>query len=462
MSTGVTTTDATSNPQENAAKAGADKADNNLTEQLSLTNGNKARQRTLTEKGREEKNRRLKGNQTAALSAVLRKRTELTRLMADETNLHLVKTELSNMNALFEHFQETYNLHYDELSSEGEQDRENQRYDTKRKSLLEFRKQVKRWITQAENRLTDQVDCLSDAGSRMSRASSRSRAVSTASSTASARAKEKAKVAELLAERAMLKKKQVFLAAQEELKLELAIAKTQAREKAYAEFMEEQNRQTADDFKHPYELPSPSAAPSLAMTSAPPALPTHGNFSPQSSECDHHDLPRPPGAAVPLLNRTATAFHPVDPRYTSETHNSIGARNVLRDIRDPNSSVLSKQAIGAILTLQQQQNQQVIATHQQLAAAMTLPQPEVPTFKGDSIDYKTFIMAFTARVESKTTNSADRLYYLDQHIQGEPNELIGGYLHLDPEEGYKEARRLLDKEYVSHTAYSVRYFLLIK
>ena len=134
MSTGVTTTDATSNPQENAAKAGADKADNNLTEQLSLTNGNKARQRTLTEKGREEKNRRLKGNQTAALSAVSRKRTELTRLMADETNLHLVKTELSNMNALFEHFQETYNLHYDELSSEGEQDRENQRYDTKRKS----------------------------------------------------------------------------------------------------------------------------------------------------------------------------------------------------------------------------------------------------------------------------------------------------------------------------------------
>ena len=52
MSMGVTTTDATSNPQENAAKTGADKADTNLTEQLSLTNGIKARQRrTLTEKG---------------------------------------------------------------------------------------------------------------------------------------------------------------------------------------------------------------------------------------------------------------------------------------------------------------------------------------------------------------------------------------------------------------------------
>ena len=50
---------------------------------------------------------------------------------------------------------------------------------------------------------------------------------------------------------------------------------------------------------------------------------------------------------------------------------------------DPNSSVLNEQAIQAILTLQEQQNQQVIATHQQLAAAMTLPQPEVPSFKGD-------------------------------------------------------------------------------
>ena len=109
------------------------------------------------------------------------------------------------MNSLFEKFQEAYSLHYDELSSEGEQDKEDQRYDTKEKSLLQFRKQVTSGITQTENHLSDQVDCLSD-GSRVSKASSRYRAASTASSTASARAKEKAKVAKLLAERAMLKK----------------------------------------------------------------------------------------------------------------------------------------------------------------------------------------------------------------------------------------------------------------
>ena len=117
--------------------------------------------------------------------------------------------------------------------------------------MLEFRKQVTIWITQTKNRPSDQVDCLSDAGSRASKASSRSRATSTASSTASARAKEKAKVAELLAEKAILKRKQLFLAAQEEPKLELAIAKAQAIEKAYTEFMEDQNRQNADDCKNP-------------------------------------------------------------------------------------------------------------------------------------------------------------------------------------------------------------------
>ena len=54
-------------------------ADNN-TEQLSSTNENKTRQRTLTEKGRQEKIRHLKDNQTAILSVVSRKR-ELTSLV---------------------------------------------------------------------------------------------------------------------------------------------------------------------------------------------------------------------------------------------------------------------------------------------------------------------------------------------------------------------------------------------
>ena len=410
------------------------------------------RKRTLTEKGKEEQVRRLKGKQIAALSAVSRKRTELTRLMADETNLHLVKTELSNVNALFEQFQQACDLHYNALSSEEEQDRESQKYDNKEKSFLEFREQVTHWIMQTEHHLTDQVDHLSHTGSRVSRASSKSRA----SSTASARAREKAKVAELLAEKAMLKRKQALLAAEEELKLELAIAKARAREKTYAEMEEVHKRQNGGDCINPlpspsadpYELPFPSAYPPPGMTSPAPATPALGDFGSVSSVSEHLDLPRQSTAAVTVLNPATTEFLPVDGSSSkSQAHHTTNNNAPRNTDANSNCSVINGQTIQAILTMQQQQNQQVITTHQQLAAAMTLPQPEVPTFRGDPINYKTFIMAFTARVESKITSNADRLYYLEQHVQGEPKELIGGCLHLDPEEGYKEARRLLEKEY---------------
>ena len=63
---------------------------------------------------------------------------------------------------------------------------------------------------------------------------------------------------------------------------------------------------------------------------------------------------------------------------------------------------------------------------------MTLPQPEVYKFKGDPIKYGTLIMAFRARIESRTYNAADCLYYLEQHLEGELRELIGGCLHTSP------------------------------
>ena len=62
------------------------------------------------------------------------------------------------------------------------------------------------------------------------------------------------------------------------------------------------------------------------------------------------------------------------------------------------------------------------------------------------MEFKTFLMAFDARVQSRVTNSADRLYY--------------PCLLIEPDEGYKEARRLLQKEcgdpYKVSTAYMKR------
>ena len=101
----------------------------------------------------------------------------------------------------------------------------------------------------------------------------------------------------------------------------------------------------------------------------------------------------------------------------------------------------------SVIELQQRQSETIIATHQQLTAAMTLSQPTITKFKGDPIEYNTLIMAFDARIRSKATSSTDLLYYLNQHLEGEPPDLIQGCLYMSPDEGYLEARRLLQKEY---------------
>lgn len=54
--------------------------------------------------------------------------------------------------------------------------------------------------------------------------------------------------------------------------------------------------------------------------------------------------------------------------------------------------------------------------------------------------YKTFIMAFDARIQLREASDADRLYYVDQH-------LTGGCLQIEPDEGYTEARKLLQREH---------------
>ena len=103
-----------------------------------------------------------------------------------------------------------------------------------------------------------------------------------------------------------------------------------------------------------------------------------------------------------------------------------------------------------LLATQSQQNavmQQLLQRQQESTLALTLPQPEVPTFSGDPIEYWGFIRAFQNVIESKTTSDSARLYYLVQYTSGEVEELVSSCLSMKPEEGYQEARTLLKKRY---------------
>ncbi|XP_071088902.1 uncharacterized protein [Haliotis cracherodii] len=93
-----------------------------------------------------------------------------------------------------------------------------------------------------------------------------------------------------------------------------------------------------------------------------------------------------------------------------------------------------------------QQNEiiQLVVEHQKLA---TLPTRKIPVFSGDPLQFKPFIQAFEHGIEDKTINPKDRLYYLDQYTNGEPNDLVRSCLFMNPESGYEQARTLLDKKF---------------
>ena len=93
----------------------------------------------------------------------------------------------------------------------------------------------------------------------------------------------------------------------------------------------------------------------------------------------------------------------------------------------------------------QQRNMTKLLMEQQVKAM--LPQRIIKTYTGDPVEYMSFIRAFEYGIEDKTSCSKDRLYYLEQFTTGEPNTLVRSCMHMEPEAGYREAKRLLVKRF---------------
>ncbi|KAL9986302.1 hypothetical protein ACROYT_G000433 [Oculina patagonica] len=118
--------------------------------------------------------------------------------------------------------------------------------------------------------------------------------------------------------------------------------------------------------------------------------------------------------------------------------------------RHPDLSQKNVSHMVEVQKLQQHQNQQLqelLKQQQQQTLAMTLPEPDISVFSGDSVDYSDFVRAFENLIETKTSSPNSRLYYLVQYTSGEVKELMQSCLSMKPEEGYKTARALLKDRY---------------
>ena len=98
-------------------------------------------------------------------------------------------------------------------------------------------------------------------------------------------------------------------------------------------------------------------------------------------------------------------------------------------------------------THKHQQGDMIMEAHRQMMTALFLPTPEIPKFRGDPLEFTRFISAFDTLICSRVSKYSDKLYYLEQQLEGEPKESIGGCLFMEPEDGYNEARSLLKCKY---------------
>jgi len=296
---------------------------------------------------------------------VTRKRTKLSKLMCHGENLGEVKIELDNLDLLFEDYVDKYRLLIDSLTTEDSIENEELRYEEREKAVMEFRAHVQNWVSLTESSMLSCDDSVSQASkssksskssqasksskssksSQASKSSKSSQASKSSNSPSSSLTKVRAHVAELLVEKEILTKKQELKAAEEELALKTEIEKARARAKAY----EEAQDMDAKPVRESTLLRTPASFNYKPQTRKSRLNPKAKDFKPRNL-----DLPGPCERETP---------HP------DQLFHALQNRQFVEDMAN---------------------------SYHQLTAAISLPQPKVPVFKGDPTEYVSFIMAFGA------------------------------------------------------------------
>lgn len=390
-----------------------------------------AREVKVTPKAMEERLQRAVSSRKAKLAKLTGKMNQIRQLMdsGDDNNVTVIQTMLMvDFNRLFGEFCE---LHTNvkglfQLISEEEMNRDQVSwFEPKADTFKDFAERAKAWIEEASVRVAEAAKCNeevqpSDSVSNASVPSSKHgskapsvRSSRTSSSASSTRLKAELERAALIVQASALKKKQILEEKEaklkrekEELEIQTALAATDAKIKILSEFEEFSSRASSRDRMNSY-VASNKARDVLAPRQT-PVLTTDGRGAQQISDMTQNNQTSPDAPKQQQLQTPETL-----------------------------------QGVAELLTKQQK--------------LTTLPPQSIPVFKGDPLEYRLFIRAFEHGIEDKTESNKDRLYYMEQYTSGQPRELIRSCLHMEPERGYYEAKRLLEEHFGNTYKISVAY-----
>ena len=452
-----------------------------------IESSGRIRQRNLTldwEGIDAESLRKLKQVRGSKKGIVTRLHDEIRQLMTDRLNASQVKEKLDQLHKAFEEFSRAHIAYHDRLEDLYDIEDSHEYFKSVEQSHGRLAGEISRWIvaptapngSDSNNPLEVNIrdllddvtpsDSVSNAGSG-SRASSKSSRhsvrseKSTSSSVLSARAKAAAKKAMLEAEATKLEEWQALQ--KEELALQLKrraleiqteIAKAQAEELAYAQaesgdrrsLTEEDNtgkslkgtqqHSATDSAQNVYSQRKDRAQGQDTLTKTPEiplgvseSTKLDASTTPQQN-CNLRDAKQSPSASLKVKSEI------YEPTHGGNLSDSTGNDALVRQLLEAQF-------------FQSQQLQALVQRQQESTLALTLPQPDVPVFSGNPIEYWTFIRAFENLIDKKTTCESARLYYLVQYTSGEVQELVKSCLSMSEESGYRTARNLLQKEYGS-------------
>ncbi|CAB3978772.1 Hypothetical predicted protein [Paramuricea clavata] len=367
----------------------------------------------------QEQLQQLKRARGLARAHVTKKINRIRGLMNNPDNLSTIKDLLNELPNVLYVFQRAHNAYHSQICDENELHDSEQYGKAVELSVKELEHEMDSLVKQvqlniersfkgqhvSETQIRIQPeDSISNVSSRVS---SRSNSMcSSTRSTSSAKAKAAAKKAALEAQAETLRRlhqleieELVLKQRKQELQLSREIAAAGAEQSVYEQVEAEELREFDPDPK--------------SDTQTVPVSNQHRGGSKENG---------------PKVN--AMYEFPNTPINTTSTPRDESFRRIV-EMQDRQSNAL----------------QHLIHQQQQGVMALTLPQPSMPIFSGNPIDYCYFIRSFEHLIESKTTSPSARLYYLIQHTSGSVQELMRSCLSMHEDKGYAEARKLLKKQY---------------
>ena len=143
---------------------------------------------------------------------------------------------------------------------------------------------------------------------------------------------------------------------------------------------------------------------------------------------------------MPVLTTTSRPAQAQLPRQDVDVNRTVGFREPISNIA--NVSPLTYASFDPTAQLASAIDKLAITTE-----TSQLPKSEIISFSGSAKDYKRFITNFEVNIGTMYLTEKRKLSYLIQYCTGEARTLIEDCVMMDPDEGFAEAKRLLEKEY---------------